>query len=99
MLVGQGASRERVSVYNVGSQDQIEVRDIAKAVVEAMDMQSTKLEFTGGVDNGRGWKGDVKNMLLDVSKILGLGWEPRYGSVEAVRLTAKELARGVAYQK
>jgi UDP-glucose 4-epimerase len=99
MLVGQGASRGRVSVYNVGSQDQIEVRDIAKAVVEAMDMQSTKLEFTGGVDNGRGWKGDVKNMLLDVSKILGLGWEPRYGSLEAVCLTAKELARGVAYQK
>jgi UDP-glucose 4-epimerase len=99
MLVGQRGSHGRVNVYNVGSQDQIEVRDIAKAVVEAMDMQSTKLEFTGGVDNGRGWKGDVKNMLLDVSKILGLGWEPRNGSLEAVRLTAKELARGVAYQK
>ena len=99
MLAGKEASRGRVSVYNVGSQDQIEVREIARAVVEAMGMQNTKIEFTGGVDNGRGWKGDVKNMLLDVSKILELGWEPRYGSLEAVRLTAKELAHGVAYQK
>jgi hypothetical protein len=37
-------------------------------------------------------------MLLDVSKIMSIGWEPKYGSLEAVKLTAEELARGVAYQ-
>jgi len=24
---------------------------------------------TGGVDGGKGWKGDVKNMLLEINKI------------------------------
>jgi UDP-glucose 4-epimerase len=99
MLVGHKSSRGRVSVYNVGSQDKIEVNDIARSVIDAMGMQGARIEFTGGVDNGRGWKGDVKNMLLDVSRIEDLGWRPKYGSLEAVRITAEELARGVAYQK
>jgi UDP-glucose 4-epimerase len=99
ILVGQRKASGRVSVFNVGSQDRIEVKEIASAVIEAMRMSGTKIEFTGGVDNGRGWKGDVKNMLLDVSKMMAIGWEPKYGSLDAVRLTAEELARGVAYQK
>jgi UDP-glucose 4-epimerase len=28
------------------------------------------------VDGGRGWKGDVKNMLLDIGKLKTLGWKP-----------------------
>jgi UDP-glucose 4-epimerase len=88
-----------VSVFNVGSQDRIEVKEIASAVISAMQMTGTKIEFTGGVDDGRGWKGDVKNMLLDVSKIMSIGWKPKYGSLEAVKRTAEELARGIAYQK
>jgi len=41
-----------------------------------------------------GWVGDVKNMLLDVSKIKGLGWKPRHNSADAVRLTVKEMLKG-----
>jgi UDP-glucose 4-epimerase len=99
MMACVSKSTGRVSTYNVGSKDQIEVREIASAVIEAMHVQNAKMEFTGGVDDGRGWKGDVKNMLLDVSKLMSLGWKPRYGSLDAVILTAKELARRVVYQK
>lgn len=98
-LVGHKSSRGIVNTFNVGSQDRIEVREIAAAVVDAMQMTGVKIEFTGGVDNGRGWKGDVKNMLLDVGKIISAGWQARYGSLEAVKMTARELAQGVAYQK
>jgi UDP-glucose 4-epimerase len=35
--------------------------------------QKVKFEFTGDIDGGRGWKGGVKNMLLDVSKLKSLG--------------------------
>jgi UDP-glucose 4-epimerase len=56
-----------------------------------MGLEQTKIGFTGGVDNGRGWKGDVKNMLLDVKKVMSLGWKPRLDSLQAVRLTATEL--------
>ena len=33
-----------------------------------MKLKNVKLKFTGGVDSGRGWKGDVKNMLLDMAR-------------------------------
>jgi len=36
---------------------------IAQIVIEEMGLKSVKLRFTGGADGGRGWKGDVKNML------------------------------------
>ena len=41
------------------------------------------------VDGGRGWVGDVKNMLLDVTKLKAKGWKPKYNSKEAVRQTAR----------
>jgi len=52
-----------------------------------------RYHITGGVDGGRGWKGDVKVMSLDVKTMLSLGWEPRYTSDEAVRKTAEALLR------
>ena len=38
---------------------------------------------------GRGWKGDVKNMLLDTTKLKSQGWKPRLNSQQAVRKAAK----------
>jgi len=34
-----------------------------------MKLKNVKLTFTGGEGGGRCWKGDVKNMLLDTTKI------------------------------
>lgn len=81
-----------IEIYNVGSEDQIDVRKIAKIVIGELGLRDVKIRFTGGIDGGRGWKGDVKNMLLDVSKLRSLGWKPKYNSEEAVRLTVRELA-------
>jgi len=49
--------------------------------------------FTGGVDGGRGWKGDVKYMLLSIEKLKSLGWKPRFNSAVAVKKTAKEILK------
>jgi UDP-glucose 4-epimerase len=38
-----------------------------------MKPRKVKFKFTGGADGGRGWKGDVKNMFLDMGKIKSLG--------------------------
>ena len=35
--------------------------------------------------------GDVKYMLLDVSRLKNTGWRPRLSSKEAVKRTAREL--------
>ena len=33
-----------------------------------MKLKNVNLKLTRGVDGGRGWKGDAKNMLLDITK-------------------------------
>jgi UDP-glucose 4-epimerase len=83
--------RETVEVYNVGSLDRVDVRRIAELVCGEMRLRDVRFRFTGGVDGGRGWKGDVKMMLLSVDKLLNLGWRPRSNSEEAVRLSCRQL--------
>jgi len=82
---------KRIDIYNVGSSDTINVREIAKITSMAMNVPNIKYKFTGGVDGGRGWKGDVKKMQLSIEKLRQTGWRPRYTSRQAVRLTAKAL--------
>ncbi len=89
-------SRKRVDVYNVSSSDQVSVRRIAEIVVEELGLKDVRLNFTGGVDGGRGWLGDVKLMHLSISKLQELGWRPKISSERAIRLGAKELHTNVS---
>jgi len=82
-------------VYNVGNDDWVTVREIADIVVDVMGLSGVRYRFTGGVDGGRGWKGDVKFMLLSIERLRALGWRPRLSSREAVRRAAEELLREV----
>ncbi|NIP67080.1 NAD-dependent epimerase/dehydratase family protein [Candidatus Bathyarchaeota archaeon] len=82
---------ERVDLYNVGSTDQVTVKRIAEIVAEEMGLEGVSFDFTGGVEGGRGWKGDVKEMQLSVEKLCKTGWRPRYDSEEAVRLAVQSL--------
>jgi|YelNatPaOPRAMG01_1025707.scaffolds.fasta_scaffold01541_4 UDP-glucose 4-epimerase len=93
LLLGLDKADGRVEVFNVGSEDQVDVLTIAKIAAEEMGLENVNFRVTGGVDGGRGWIGDVKEMLLNVSKIRGLGWKPKHGSAEAVQLTVKEMLR------
>jgi UDP-glucose 4-epimerase len=86
---------EVVEVYNVGSLDRVDVKRIAEIVSDEMGLQGVRFKFTGGVDGGRGWKGDVKTMLLSTDKLLSLGWRPKFNSEEAVRLCCRELLRPI----
>ena len=82
---------EQVDFYNVGSEDMMLVGDIARIVAEEMGLDDVKFEWEGGVDDGRGWAGDVKRMILSIERLRRTGWRPRFKSAEAVRLAAKEL--------
>jgi UDP-glucose 4-epimerase len=86
---------ETVNIYNVGSNDRITVKEIAKIVAKEMGKPKIKLKFTGGVDGGRGWKGDVKTMQLSINKLLKTGWKPKYTSEQAVKLATKALVRSL----
>jgi len=84
-------AEEAVSIFNIGSADQINVLEIAQIIKEITGNTEAELRLTGGVNGGRGWKGDVKFMHLDMNRLKRLGWEPRYNSAEAVQLTARAL--------
>ena len=83
-------SVETVDFYNIGNDDWITVREIAEIVSGEMGLKP-RFRFTGGVDGGRGWRGDVKFMRLSIEKAKKTGWRPRLTSYEAVRRTVKEL--------
>ena len=66
-------TKRQVEVYNIGSEDQITVRKIAEIVVRELGLKNVELKFTGGVNGRRGWRGDVKKKLLDISKLKTAG--------------------------
>jgi len=76
-------TKKRLEVFNVGNDDKTDVISIAKTVCKNMNFE-TKIITNGGVDNGRGWIGDVKVMQLDITKLKQLGWSPNFSSLEAV---------------
>jgi UDP-glucose 4-epimerase len=80
-----------VEILNVGNSDRIDVLTIAKTICEVMGLNDVQFLCTGGVDDGAGWKGDVKFMQLDISKLIERGWSPKLSSKDAVVRSSKEL--------
>ena len=88
MLFAVGHARGTVNTFNIGSEDWIDVKSIAKIVTEEMHLSGTKFRFTGGE---RGWVGDVPRMQLSVEKIKALRWKPQIGSRESVRIAVRAM--------
>jgi UDP-glucose 4-epimerase len=91
MLTGINHHNGRAEIYNVGSEDQINVKEIAQIVCEKMGLKNVEYAYSGGIDGGRGWKGDVKVMLLNIEKMKAIGWKPTLNSRQAVEKTAESL--------
>ncbi len=83
-------SHEETNIFNIGSSDSLDVAQIADIVAGKMGLSDVKYRFTGGF-GGRGWKGDVKVMLLSIEKIMSLGWTPRCSSAEAIEAAVRAL--------
>ena len=80
MLLAEERSRDVVNVYNLGTEQQVPVRDIAERVVRAFG-GTARIEYTGG---SQGWVGDIPQQLLSVERIQKLGWRPRFDSSTTV---------------
>jgi UDP-glucose 4-epimerase len=85
-------STSEVNVFNIGSEDSVDVTEIADIVVGQMGLDGVEYNYTGGID-GRGWRGDVKLMLLSIEKIKMLGWSPELGSARALEVAVKALLK------
>ncbi|MEM0025457.1 MAG: GDP-mannose 4,6-dehydratase [Zestosphaera sp.] len=86
-------SSARYEVYNIGNTDWISVKEIADLVVEELGLNNVEYVFKPATQDGRGWLGDVKFMLLDVRKLMSLGWRPKLSSKEALREAIKWVKR------
>ena len=80
-------------VYNIGSNDWVTVKEIADTVTRELGLRNVKYRFKPATPDGRGWPGDVKQMLLDTSKLRSTGWRPKYNSLEAVVKTVREIVK------
>jgi UDP-glucose 4-epimerase len=82
-----------LEVFNVGSDDTINVLQIAQIVIDKLSLTNDHVRkvFKDNFDGGRGWKGDVREFWLDCSKLKAAGWRPKYGkSRDAVIQTCSD---------
>lgn len=75
-------------IFNIGSEEQVTVKEIADIVCEIMGLKGVKYEYTGG---RVGWKGDVPVMMLSIEKVKKLGWSPKRGIRESIKDTVRWL--------
>lgn len=81
---------EGVTLYNVGVEGATSVTSIADIVCEEMGLKNVKYEYTGGEG---GWKGDVPRFQYCIDKIHAAGWQARFSSDEAVRMTVQSVLK------
>jgi len=84
-------SNRQISVFNIGSLDRANVLEIAEIVIQETGNPEAVIRTNGGVDGGRGWKGDVKIMQLDVTKLMTHGWVAKHNSVDAITHTTRSI--------
>ena len=89
MLYGfRHAKDKSCDVFNLGTESNVKVSEIARIVTEEMGLPGVDFRYTGGQ---RGWAGDVPRVIYDMSKMRTLGWESRHTSADAVRIATRRL--------
>lgn len=84
-----------VPVVNIGSEDWITVLDIADIIVKEMNLDNVIFHLNPQTTDGRGWIGDVKLMLLDISLLKSIGYNPKYSSRDSVKMAVREYLKNV----
>jgi len=87
--VAYNKAHDKVNIFNLGHTEEIRVRDMVKILLEHLNKSDVQLRFS---DSPRGWVGDSPHILLDVKKMMSLGWRQRLSIPDAIRRTADYLA-------
>jgi len=88
MLFAASHAHGRYNVFNIGSEDWVDVTTIADIVCHELGLHDVLYRYTGG---SRGWVGDVPRMQLAIDRIRELGWSPKYGSRESVHAAVRAM--------
>lgn len=95
LMMGLSKFSSPLEIFNVGSDDQVDTNSIARIIIDELGLQ-TKISYAPDQMNGRGWLGDIRNMLLSTDKLKGIGWSIKYSSEESVSLTVKKRVNDVS---
>ena len=99
IFLGLEKAQQKFEIFNVGPEDNVNVKTIAKTVIESMGLRDVKFRYQLEAEAGGGWIGDVKIMLLDISKLKKLGWKPKHNSFESVVEASKQILEEIGYGK
>ena len=79
-----------IEIFNVGSDDQIDTNSIARIIIAELGIHP-EIRYSSQLSDGRGWIGDIKNMLLSPDKLKKMGIKINHSSEESIYLTAKKI--------
>jgi UDP-glucose 4-epimerase len=86
IMIGYKKAPWKVSIFNLGVDEQTLVDRVADVVIKEMGLKNVKRKYTGGP---RGWIGDNPIVELSLGKIKKLGWRQKISSEEAIRRTVR----------
>ena len=92
MLLAMEKTRRTIEVYNLGTNEYVEVNDSIGYICERLGIAPT-MEYTGG---DRGWIGDNPFIFLDNAKMRGLGWQPKLTIRDGILRTLEYLQQNPA---
>ena len=93
LLIAGTLKQNEPEVFNVGSSDSVAVTEVLRIIGSVLGQRvNGNVEFKDNGD-GRGWRGDVREMMLDCSKLKGRGWKVRYDSRAAIETTVTRFLR------
>lgn len=75
-------------VFNLGSPTVSRVVDIARIVVEEMDLPHARIEIEG---TKKAWPGDQPRVHFEIEKMAQLGWRSKLDSDQAVRIAVQRM--------
>jgi UDP-glucuronate decarboxylase len=79
---------EKGGIYNLGSDQELTMAELAEKVIEATSSQSEVKVVPAFIE-------DHKRRMPDLSKVNGLGWEPKVSLEEGLRLTIEDFKKRV----
>lgn len=77
------------NIFNLGNDQDMNVLDLAKIVLDETGCKDTELVTTG--NESRGWVGDSPFVRLSLHRMYQLGWRPKLTIEEGIRSTVRDI--------
>jgi UDP-glucose 4-epimerase len=90
LIMGLNEFDSKLEIFNVGSDDQIDATTIARIIFEELGLNA-ELKYSAKQKDGRGWQGDIKNMLLSTERLKNIGWRINHCSKASISRTVRNI--------